>query len=116
MNITKEMYLEAIDIVEQYLRQELQNIQVLKKNTLPTTVKIGTGVKFGVLYLSRRLENILIHSVFRCDHVDFISKDISELENYTYSEIMKSRGFGKKSMNELLEIMSEYNIKFKGKN
>lgn len=72
----------------------------------PTLLEKVDATSLQILEMTVKTYNILLsHGI----------KNLNDLSSVTTSEIMKWRNLGRKSLEEIINLMNEYNIKFADK-
>lgn len=99
--ITKEEYLNALEIVEAYHRQLKKSVEECARKPIPVGKSYAESVELHDI--SARLYNLLSR---RMD-------DLNELSNMSYKEVKKWRLIGKKTLIELAVLMNKHGLKFK---
>jgi DNA-directed RNA polymerase subunit alpha len=90
------------EVVE--LEEEANKVEVVEEETNKEADEIGNW-KIEELPISKRSKSGLLAGGF---------KTVSDLRNTTATELLNLPGFGNKSLNEILELLTEYGINIKG--
>ena len=90
------------EVVE--LEEEANKVELEEEETEQEDDEIG-GWKIEELPISKRSKTGLLTGGF---------KTVSDLKNTTATELLNLPGFGNKSLNEVLELLTEYGINIKG--
>lgn len=97
--ITNEEFLNAVEIVNRYTDNLNKKIGYKKSKDL-----------FYDVDLSVRLRNALIKHINLDLNLEIYNFKVSDLSKTSQWNLVRCRNFGKKCMNELLEVCKEYNV------